>query len=93
MPSEIALEEGIIYVGFNVEADGSLSEVRVVKGLCPLCDQMAVDLIKNGPEWLPAERNGEAFKAPMVVPITFAIKEISAPDHSDDLLPDSTVSN
>ena len=73
----LEVQEGVVYVGFDVAADGSLSEVRAVKGLCPKCDLIAIDLIKKGPKWLPAQRNGEAIKAPMVVPITFAIEAAS----------------
>ena len=69
-------EEGVIYVSFNVEVDGSLTDIRVVKGLCAICDELALNLIKDGPEWLPGERNGEVIKAPMVVPITFAIEKL-----------------
>ncbi len=66
--------EGIVYVAFNVEIDGSLSEIRVLKGLSPIYDQIAIDLIKNGPAWIAATKAKESVKAPMVIPVTFAQK-------------------
>ncbi len=63
--------EGIVYVTFTVEADGSINDLRVLKGLCAECDQLALNLVEKGPSWTPAMRNGKAVAAPMVLPITF----------------------
>lgn len=65
--------EGIVYVAFTVELDGSLSDLRVLKGLSPEADQIALDLVKDGPDWMPATVGGDPVVAPMVIPITFTI--------------------
>ena len=41
--------EGHVYVEFVVEVDGSLSGLKILRGLGSGCDEVALDLVKNGP--------------------------------------------
>jgi TonB family C-terminal domain len=45
--------EGTVYVKFAVEKDGSVTDIIVVRALCPSCDQAAMDVMKKSPKWKP----------------------------------------
>jgi TonB family protein len=51
-------EQGTVYVQFVVNADGSISDVVVLKGVSELLDAEAVRLIKLMPNWTPGMQNG-----------------------------------
>ena len=42
---------GEVEVHFDVQKDGSLSNVSIAKSLCAACDQEALRLVKEGPQW------------------------------------------
>ena len=68
--------KGKVYVHFVVEVDGSTTNVEVIRGLMPECDQEALRLIQNIPEkWKPAMKQGIPVRTSMVIPITFSIKK------------------
>lgn len=50
---------GRIVIEFIVETDGSLTEIRISKGLCPKCDGEALRVMRNSPKWTPGEHNGK----------------------------------
>lgn len=67
--------EGISFISFVVDADGSLSEFTAVKGLSPECDQEAIRLIKAGGNWKPGKQNGKARKVRFVLPVKFKLSK------------------
>ena len=67
--------EGRVDVQFVVEKDGSLSEVEVVKGIGPECDNEAVRVVRSIPPFEPATQNGKPVRVRMVVPIVFKLDE------------------
>ncbi len=44
-------KSGIVKLSFMVSNSGNISDIKVIKGLSPLTDQKAVDLINSGPDW------------------------------------------
>ncbi len=65
--------EGKVFVQFVVDTDGSLDEVKVIKGLSPECDESVVKLMENAPAWNPGTQRGRAVKVRMVRPVTFKL--------------------
>lgn len=56
---QVAKEQGIqgkCFLRFKVNPDGSISDVAVVRGIpgCPECDQEALRIIEEMPNWVPA---------------------------------------
>lgn len=64
---------GKVIVGFTVTEDGSLSDIKVMRGVAPELDKEAVRVIKNMPKWNPGEREGKPTRTRYVVPIYFKI--------------------
>jgi len=50
--------EGSVQVRFVVEADGSVSRAEIVKGIGYGCDEEALRLISQMPDWIPGENEG-----------------------------------
>ena len=49
---------GRVLVEFLVNPDGNISELQVIRGLGYGCDEEALRLIREGPQWRPALENG-----------------------------------
>jgi protein TonB len=68
-----ALVEGRVIVEFIVHNDGSISDVRVVRGLGYGCDEEAMRLFKNMPKWNPGKQHGKAVNVIYSLPIIFVL--------------------
>jgi len=66
--------EGKIYVNFVVEADGSITNVKVVKGLDALLDAEAVRAVRSLPKMIPATYDGKPVRIQYTVPINASLK-------------------
>jgi protein TonB len=65
--------EGVVYVSFSICKDGSLNNVRVLKGIGNGCDKAAHKAVKAMPEWEPGKQNGEKVVVRKNVPIRFEL--------------------
>ena len=63
--------QGRVVVQFEVESDGSLGNITVVKSVSPELDAEVIATIKKMPKWIPATIDGKAVKSTMVLPFTF----------------------
>ncbi len=65
--------EGKVFVQFVVDKDGSLTDVKAVKGIGAGCDEEAVRVIQGAPKWKPGKQRGRPVKVRMILPITFKL--------------------
>jgi TonB family protein len=65
--------EGKVFVQFVVDANGKLTNVAAVKGIGYGCDEEAVRVIHNSPNWKPGSQDGVPVNVMMVLPITFKL--------------------
>ena len=73
---EVAMKKGIrgtVYVTFVVKSDGSVSDVKVLRGIGGGCDQEAVRVVKLMPKWIPGEDKGKPVNVQYNLPIKFAL--------------------
>lgn len=73
---EIAYENGIqgnIIVSFNINEDGSVGDVRIVKGI-DLLNKEAIRVVSAMPKWKPATKNGQPVKTKWFVPVNFRLQ-------------------
>lgn len=66
--------QGTVYVRFVVKADGSISDVNVLRGIGAGCDEEAVRVVKAMPRWKPGTKNGKPINTQYTIPITFKLK-------------------
>jgi len=64
---------GTVYVQFVVEKDGSISDVKVVRGIGGGCDEEAVRVISKMPNWIPAKQKGIPVRSFYIIPIIFVL--------------------
>lgn len=72
-PSQ-AMDEGVkgkVFVTFVVEIDGSITDVKVLRGIGFGCDEEAVKVIKKSPLWKPGRNRGVAVRVRYNMPINF----------------------
>lgn len=65
--------EGKVFVEFVVNRDGSLTDIRVVKGIGGGCDEAALHVIETAPKWNPGKQRGKPVRQRMVIPIIFKL--------------------
>jgi TonB family protein len=63
--------EGKVFVEFIVNTDGSITDVRTVRGIQSECDEEAVRVVSLSPNWNPGKQRGQAIRQRMVLPISF----------------------
>jgi protein TonB len=68
--------QGTVYVQYIIEKDGSVSNVSIVpeKGVHPLLDYAAMDVIKSSPNWIPGSTNGKPVRVKKIQRINFALQ-------------------
>ncbi|MEI7596411.1 MAG: energy transducer TonB [Bacteroidota bacterium] len=62
---------GVVYVGFVIEKDGLISNVKVLRGIGGGCDEEAIRVVKLMPKWNPGYSKGKPVRVSFVVPIKF----------------------
>ncbi|GAB2962339.1 hypothetical protein GCM10027048_33540 [Hymenobacter coalescens] len=63
---------GRVFVGFVVEPDGRLTQVRLIKGLTAAADTEALRLVQQLPRpWAPGRQNGVRVRVQYTVLVTF----------------------
>jgi len=63
--------QGKVIVQFVVEKTGKISSVKILKGIGGGCDEEAIRIVKNMPDWIPGKINGEASPVSFEIPIGF----------------------
>ena len=67
--------QGKVFLNFVVEKDGSVTDIKVVRGIGSGCDDEAIRVLKNSPHWKPGIQNGRAVRVYYTVPISFALAQ------------------
>ena len=73
----VAQENGVqgrVIVGFVVERDGSITDVKVMRSVDPSLDREAQRVIKAMPKWKPGKQNGSAVRVKYTVPVVFRLQ-------------------
>ena len=66
--------EGKVYVRFIIEKDGSISNVKIIRGVSPELDNEAKTVIASMPKWEPGMQKGQAVPVKYTLPITFRLQ-------------------
>ena len=75
---ERALEsriKGVLKISFIVNPDGTLGDIKIIKGLGFGLDEEAIRVFKKMPRWKPGKRDGAATTVRLTYPVTFEIAE------------------
>lgn len=65
--------QGKVLLTFVIEKDGTVDQIKVVRGIGSGCDEMAVSVLKSSPPWKPGYLYGIAVPVNYTIPLTFSI--------------------
>ena len=65
--------QGVVMIVFIIEKDGSLSNVKVEKGIGHGCDEEAIRVTMAMPRWDPGKRKGNPVRVMVKMPIVFRL--------------------
>jgi protein TonB len=65
--------EGKVFVEFVIEKDGTITDVKSIKGIGAGCDEEAVRVLESAPKWKPGKQRGKPVRQRMVLPIAFKL--------------------
>ena len=72
-----AREKGItgrVYVMFVIDKTGAVKDARVIRGVSPELDEVALNAVKEMPKWKPGTQNGKFVNVQFNLPINFSLK-------------------
>jgi len=72
----VAQENGItgrVYIEFTIDRDGSLTDIKILRGVDPQLDAEAMRVIKMSPKWQPGMQRGKAVKVKYTFPFFFQL--------------------
>lgn len=74
---EIAKENGVqgrVTLQFTVEKDGSVTKVKVLRGVDPSLDKEAVRVVSMSPKWTPGKQRDRAVPVTYTFPVYFQLR-------------------
>lgn len=71
--------KGKVLVRFEVDPQGKITNLSVVKGLGHGCNEEAIRVVQNMPAWEAATVNGKPIKSALKIPIVFNYQELKSP--------------
>lgn len=73
----IARENGIsgrVYVTFVVDKDGKIKDAKILRGVGGGCDEEALRVVRNMPDWKSGRQNGRPVQVQYNLPVNFTLK-------------------
>ena len=74
---EIAKENGVqgrVTLQFTVEKDGTVTKVKVLRGVDPSLDKEAVRVVSMSPKWKPGKQRDRAVPVTYTLPVIFQLR-------------------
>ena len=74
---QMAKESGIqgrVFVTFVVERNGSVTDVRVLRGIGGGCDEEAIRVVQSMPQWTPGKQRGKSVRVQYNLPVKFTLQ-------------------
>ena len=66
---------GRVFVSFIIEQNGSLSNIKVLRGIGGGCDEEVMRVLKNSPAWNAGIQNGRKVRVAYTMPMFFQLAE------------------
>ena len=67
-------DQGTVYVSFVVNKDGSIQDVKILRGLSNELNKAAIAVVKSMPNWTPGESNGKPVRVRFTLPIAIKLR-------------------
>ena len=73
----VAAENGItgrVITEFTIDRDGSITDIRILRGADPLLDAEALRILRMSPKWTPGKQRGRAVRVRYQFPFVFHLQ-------------------
>jgi TonB family protein len=67
--------EGKIFIKFMIDSTGLVINPKVLRGLNPKLDSIALVIVKSMPKWKPATQKGKPISIEYMLPVKFSYKK------------------
>ena len=71
--------QGTVFVGFVVEVDGRISNIRILRGVDECLDEEAIRVVSMMPNWTPGKQRGIPVRVQFNMPIRFTLADETPP--------------
>lgn len=74
---ELAKDNGVqgrVSVQFTIEKDGTVTNVKVLRGVDPSLDAEAVRVVSSSPKWTPGMMEGKVVRVTYTYPVVFSLR-------------------
>ena len=65
---------GRVFVNFVVGKDGTIRDIKILRGVHELLDKEAIRVVKSFPKWSPGKQRGKPVSVSFNLPINFVLK-------------------
>ncbi len=65
--------QGTVHVTFIIRSDGSVTDVKILRGIGGGCDEEALRIVKMMPKWNPGESKGKPVDVAFNLPVKFKL--------------------
>lgn len=66
--------EGTAFIRFVIDKDGTITDIKVKRGLCDAIKKECYEIVKNMSRWTPGYQNGEPVRVQFDLPIKFNLE-------------------
>jgi periplasmic protein TonB len=63
-----------IFIQFTIEKDGSVANVKVMRGIHRIYDEVAANVVRAMPKWSPAKQNGRPVCVTYTLPVSIRLE-------------------
>lgn len=74
---QVCIENGVqgrVTLEFTIKADGSLTDIKVLRGVDPALDSEAVRVVQSSPKWTPGRQRDRAVAVTYTFPVIFRLR-------------------
>ena len=65
---------GTVYASFVISSDGTVENIRILKGVSRILDSEAIKVLRMMPKWKPGKSNGRFVNIQLNIPINFSLE-------------------
>ena len=65
--------QGTVFLTFEVDKDGKIKDVKVLRGIGGGCDEEAIRVVKAMPQWSPGKQRGKPVRVQFNLPVKFTL--------------------
>ena len=80
--------QGTVFIVFVVEADGTITNARVLRGIGGGCDEEALHAVAAMPRWNPGMHQGKRVRVSYTIPVKFTMRDTGKPTMGQHALVD-----